>query len=164
MSSSAYCNLEKSLFWDSLLDNVNPSGKHQSSGEFLIDHISASALTEFVSILHKEVVNTTSFPLRQISMDEEARTYVHAHGMASLVDKIYERVLRRFHDAEVSITVYKDPEIDDNYLQVRVRLKDYPADFIRTLEAIQCELEPGYSDIENEGYLLLTTDFSRPKV
>lgn len=68
---------------------------------------------------------------------------------------------RRF--AQISLELYIDPEIDDQYLTIYVRKHQYEDDFMEKIEAIMNEhLNPHLKGGEN-GWILLTTDFDLPK-
>ena len=63
--------------------------------------------------------------------------------------------------AEISLELYSDPEIDDEYLTIYVRQNSYDSDIIKKIDAI-CEEYTKVMDID-QGYLLVTTDFQPPK-
>jgi hypothetical protein len=62
---------------------------------------------------------------------------------------------------ELSLELYKDPEIDDVYLTLYVRLEKYETDILDRIQAIGDQVNPRLE--EATGYLLLATDFSRPR-
>ena len=62
-------------------------------------------------------------------------------------------------DVELSLELYKDPEIDDRYLTMYVRKETYESDMLDQLEAIRDRFN-GVKWREIPGYFLLTTDFS----
>lgn len=64
--------------------------------------------------------------------------------------------------AQISLELYKDPEIDDQYLTVYVRQNEYETDIIKEIDAICEEYAPAMTD--EQGYLLVTTDFHPPLV
>ena len=64
-------------------------------------------------------------------------------------------------DAELSLELYKDPEIDDRYLTLYVRQEKYEANILDRLEAVSDRFNAKLAEIS--GYFLLTTDFSRPR-
>ncbi|MGB8219887.1 MAG: hypothetical protein WCE46_05830 [Methanoregula sp.] len=65
------------------------------------------------------------------------------------------------HSAEISLELYSDPEIDDEYLTIYVRQNPYEPNIIKKIDAI-CEEYMNVLDID-QGYLLVTTDFQRPR-
>ncbi len=62
--------------------------------------------------------------------------------------------------AQLSLEVYQDPEIDDQYLTIYVRQKEYEPDIIDKIDTI-CEEYESALDGE-QGYILVTTDFHPP--
>ena len=63
--------------------------------------------------------------------------------------------------AELSLVVYKDPEIDDRYLTMYVRTDPLQADLMDRIEELNREFHEGWNP--DWGYLLLTTDFRKPQ-
>jgi hypothetical protein len=62
--------------------------------------------------------------------------------------------------AQISLELYHDPEIDDQYLTVYVRQNEYEPDIIQKINAICKEYAPALTG--DEGYILVTTDFHPP--
>jgi hypothetical protein len=62
---------------------------------------------------------------------------------------------------QLSLELYRDPEIDDQYLTLYVRQKKYEKNIMDIIEEIQSI----YIDklVDKIGYFLLTTDFQFPK-
>lgn len=62
---------------------------------------------------------------------------------------------------ELSLEVYHDPEIEDEYLTLYVRQKDYERDILEKIKAILS----GYGErlADKSGWFLVTTDFQPPK-
>ena len=61
------------------------------------------------------------------------------------------------NSAQVFLDLYRDPEIDDEYLRVRVRLSHYGEDFLRRLRSISDARDEDLSRIS--GYVSVTTDY-----
>jgi hypothetical protein len=64
-------------------------------------------------------------------------------------------------EPELSLELYKDPEIDDRYLTLYVRKEKYEPDILDRLQTVSDRFNPRLEDIS--GYFLLATDFSRPR-
>jgi hypothetical protein len=62
---------------------------------------------------------------------------------------------------ELSLELYKDPEIEDRYLTLYVRKEKYEPDILDHLEAISDRFNANLAEIP--GYFLLATDFSLPR-
>ncbi|MCI0665687.1 MAG: hypothetical protein L0220_31920 [Acidobacteria bacterium] len=63
--------------------------------------------------------------------------------------------------AELSLELYRDPEIYDPHLVLYIRQEKYDSDIMEAIERIHDGYEEYMFDIE--GWLLVTTDFDRPK-
>ncbi len=63
---------------------------------------------------------------------------------------------------ELSLELYGDPEIDDRYLTLYARQERYDADLREQVEALRIKTNPQLERVS--GYLLLRTDFRRPRV
>jgi hypothetical protein len=64
-------------------------------------------------------------------------------------------------NSRISLELYSDPEIDDEYLTIYVRQTEYEQDIMKKIDAI-CEDYTKVMDID-QGYLLVTTDFQPPR-
>jgi hypothetical protein len=62
---------------------------------------------------------------------------------------------------ELTLELYKDPEVDDRYLTMYVRKEQYEADIWDHLQSISERFNNQLEEVP--GYFLLTTDFSRPR-
>jgi hypothetical protein len=64
------------------------------------------------------------------------------------------------HSAELALDLYQDPEIDDEYLTLYVRLAEYKPDLLDRIESVSKQFVHAHNGMEDE--ILLTTDFRRP--
>lgn len=87
------------------------------------------------------------------------REYMCGHSdMVSGVDIVTSLIRSHFgEDARLLLDVYNDPEIDDQYLQLRVRAIDYNSEFMNLIDVVDALAEPGLR--RRTGQILLTTDF-----
>lgn len=94
---------------------------------------------------------------------DQVRDYLtQDQAFQELVLVICKRAREEFGpDTELSLELYRDPEIDDEYLTLYVRQPSYNADILDRIERVgQKFAEP----LEKaSGYLLLTTDFRPPR-
>ena len=85
--------------------------------------------------------------------------YLAGHSaLQSLLPRICERVRAEFgDDAELSLELYRDPEIEDRYLTLYVRQDRYDANIVERLD----QLGEQFADVLERctGDVLLTTDF-----
>jgi hypothetical protein len=64
-------------------------------------------------------------------------------------------------DTQLSLELYRDPEIDDEYLTLYVRQENYDEHILEMLESVSAEYEEKLT--ESSGWLLVTTDFRPPR-
>jgi hypothetical protein len=97
------------------------------------------------------------------SQPAEARDYLLRHpDMVDLLSFVSKRTSERFGtSAQLSLEVYRDPEIRDEYLCLYVRQENYDEHIMDIIENIRAEYEEEIS--EKSGWLLVTTDFRPPK-
>lgn len=99
-----------------------------------------------------------------ISNAADVGRYLSEHmELRSVVPQVCQRVRDEFgQDAELSLELYRDPEIADQYLTLEVRQERYDSNIIDRLDQISGEfadeLEPC------SGQILLTTDFGPPRM
>ena len=99
----------------------------------------------------------------RVPKPEEVQRYFSEYpGFQETVRPLCEAVRREFGpEAELSLELYGDPEIDDHHLTLYVRENNYPAGFMarvdRAIEPFQEEL------CRQSGWLLVTTDFRAPR-
>ncbi len=94
-----------------------------------------------------------------LANETEIAAYLTAHpDLAKIVPSVGARLREEFgKDAQLTLRLYRDPEIDDRYLSLNVRLVGYDD---RTMERIDRVSEPFDEQLCNaSGYLLVTTDF-----
>jgi hypothetical protein len=92
----------------------------------------------------------------------EVRGYLLRYPeMVSLTFGVANAVLDRFAGtAELSLEVYRDPEIGDEYLTLFVRQRKYDEDIIEKIDQLSAEYQVAFH--RTAGWLLLTTDFRDP--
>jgi hypothetical protein len=94
---------------------------------------------------------------------QEVEDYLAVHPqLALMLPSIGAEVRQTLGpDVELSLELYKDPEIDDRYLTMYVRKEKYESDILDRLEGIRDRFNAKLAEIP--GYFLLTTDFSLPR-
>jgi len=81
-----------------------------------------------------------------------------------LIEVFREAVYAALHhmpEAQLIVRVYHDPEIEDRYLAIYARFKDYTESVLKRIEAAESEYIDLLSD--KEGWIQLTTDFREPE-
>jgi hypothetical protein len=64
---------------------------------------------------------------------------------------------KHFPESSIVLDVYVDPEIDDSYIVLYIRLSRYDDTFIERLAAAESEILPLL--VNKKGWIQLTTDF-----
>ena len=98
-----------------------------------------------------------------IPHQEEILRYLDEYApLGKPLVRICAKLVQEFGtDVELSLELYKDPEIDNRYLSLYVRLEKYDTDI---LQRIDTATKPFDKQLEKApGYLLVTTDFRRPR-
>ena len=85
--------------------------------------------------------------------------YVADHGtLRSLLNRICEQARIEFgHGTELTLELYRDPEIDDRYLTLLVRQPQYDANIVERLDQLAAQFADELDRCT--GDLLVTTDF-----
>ncbi len=93
----------------------------------------------------------------------DVRNYlIHYPDMIDLLCFVCEVVSEHFVlDTELSLEVYHDPEIEDEYLTLYVRKQRYDKNIMKEIKEIRSMYENIL--IDKTGWLLLTTDFQSPR-
>ena len=93
---------------------------------------------------------------------DEVRDYLSRYqDMFDLLLSVCKKTLERFRtNTELSLEVYHDPEIEDEYLTLYVRQEDYDEHILDVIEDICAQYETERAN--SSGWLLVTTDFSPP--
>ena len=94
----------------------------------------------------------------------EVGRYLSEHaGLSTVLPQICQRVREKFGpDAELSLELYRDPEIDDRYLTLEVRQDQYESDIMDKLDTLSEEFANELPQCS--GHILVTTDFSPPRL
>jgi len=89
----------------------------------------------------------------------DVRDYVLRHeDMVDLVASACQIASTRFgKTSRLYLEVYHDPEIEDEYLTLYIRQKEYDATFLDQIGAVRAEYEENLAG--KSGWFLVTTDF-----
>ena len=97
----------------------------------------------------------------QLSSESRIREYLLRFAdTAEVVSHAVEAAQRRFPEALLVLDVYRDPEIDDEYLALYVRLSHYDDSVMERITAAESEYLEMLAD--KSGWIQLTTDFRTP--
>jgi hypothetical protein len=144
--------MEQRVLEKDLLHNDSPSVAPRD-GRHLQSHAEASSQIEKVLdwLQHNQVT---------VSQPAEVLNYLTRHlDMTELILPVCKMARTRFENrAEFYLEVYRDPEIDDEYLALYVRQKVYDDDVLKMIREIS--RESLYRGLEGKkGWFTITTDF-----
>ena len=98
-----------------------------------------------------------------LAVPDEVRAYLDRfEGLANLVPEVCAALRAEFGgEAELSLELYTDPEIEDRYLTLYVRQAVYDRDIMERIDRACSAVEDRLSAAS--GRLLVTTDFRPPR-
>ena len=101
----------------------------------------------------------------QIAVPQPAdvRDYLARYpDMIAIIPSVCKTARQKFHDrAKLYLEVYHDPEIDDEYLALYVRQKNYQDNLLDIIEEIS-KTSLYEQLVDRTGWLTVTTDFRQP--
>jgi hypothetical protein len=91
--------------------------------------------------------------------NEKARSYLQKHSdTIDVTARVCIAARQEFgQDASLTLSVYIDPEVDDRYLRIGVRLPRFGTEILDRFEAVTAPFDEELCDIS--GDLYVTTDF-----
>lgn len=98
-----------------------------------------------------------------IPKPREVKMYLSEHPeLGRILPEICTKVRQSLGPrAELSLEMYRDPEIDDQYLNLYVRQERYGSKLLDRINMVSSLFDNRLEEIS--GYLLITTDFRRPR-
>ena len=130
-----------------------------------------SRFTEFLGVSPR-VVNSVVITIdrlmkrlgRRVRLENphSIREYLlHFTELLDVIPKAVDAAKKHFPEAQLAMDVYQDPEIDDCYLVLYIRLKHYDDSVIERLEKAEAEFLNQL--VHKRGWSQLTTDFREPE-
>ena len=110
-----------------------------------------------VAEIHALLRELQEFGVRVQGEDEVLEYLYEFPDLLDVIPKALTATRKQFPNAQFSLQVYQDPEIDDKYLALYVRLKRYDDFIIERIEAAEAEFIGLLAN--KKGWLQLTTDF-----
>jgi len=108
----------------------------------------------------KMVVELSELGIHVPNLKEVCQYFERHPRLIELTKKLAILAYEKLSDAVLSLEIYKDPEIYDEFPVIYVRSKNYNEKIIEEIEKVRKEF---YSYLENEeDWPLLTTDFRNP--
>ncbi len=112
-------------------------------------------INELIEILAQD-------PQVRVKNPNEIKKYLMKFSdVVDIVPKVIDVVKKHFPEAQLVFTLYKDPEINDRYLVVYLRMKKYDEDLIDRINKAEAEFWDYL--IDKKGEIFLTTDFQKPE-
>jgi hypothetical protein len=96
----------------------------------------------------------------EIDINEPQRIRHYLSCFRELIDLIPIAVniaKKHFPESSIVLSAYEDPEINDSYIILYIRLNEYDDSFIDKLAIAESELLPLLTD--KEGWIQMSTDF-----
>lgn len=126
-------------------------------------HESSQQPTE--SIETESIIIKLLWDLRQqgVLLTHPEEIYDYLLRFPDLIGVIYEVVLMActyLQDAQLSLEVYRDPEIDDEHLVLYARWRVYDERTMDQIRSVRDRYRPLLAG--KSGWLILTTDFQQP--
>jgi hypothetical protein len=111
----------------------------------------------------EKVLNLILYQNILIPRPDSLRNYLLQHlDMLNVLPLICKIAVDRVDSSsQLSLEVYQDPEIQDEYLTLYVRRPQYDESISRLIDEISAECQEYLS--ESEGWLIVTTDFRPPQ-
>lgn len=112
-----------------------------------------------VSVVEPDLLQRLGVAVQQ---EDEVSQYLRTYpDIAEVVPEAVDAVRRHIRNAYLLLGVYSDPEIDDRYLVLYVRVPVYDETFMTRIEEAEAEFIERLSN--SRGWLQLTTDFQPPE-
>jgi hypothetical protein len=94
----------------------------------------------------------------------DVRAYLGSHpDLAKLAPAICAEARKEFgREAELTLTLYRDPEIKNRHLTLTVRLPSYDHSILERMDRVTQPFDDNLS--RASGFLLVTTDLCSPRV
>ena len=94
-----------------------------------------------------------------VEVSDEVRSYLERHSdMYGLARELCKAVRQEFgHVASLTLHVYRDPEIDDEYISLNVRMPAYSTETVSRMRTVADGFDVELS--QASGSILITTDF-----
>ncbi len=81
--------------------------------------------------------------------------------LIGVIPQAVQAVKKHLPEAQLILKVYRDPEVEDRYLVLYVRLPRYDEKVLERIEAAETEFIDRLADVK--GWLQVTTDFGEPE-
>jgi hypothetical protein len=82
--------------------------------------------------------------------------------IVDMIIPICKQVKGKFkYPSQISLELYRDPEIVDEYITIYVRQRNYDESVMNRIEEIEAKYEKEL--IDKKGWIIITTDFQQPR-
>ena len=112
--------------------------------------------------VNKLIERLAQDPRVRVKNTDEVKKYLMKFSdIVDLVPKVVNVAKKHFPEAQLVLDLYLDPEIDDQYLVLYVRLNEYKEDFVERADRAEAEFLNDF--VDKRGEIFLTTDFKKPE-
>jgi len=137
-----------------VLDSAWTTYPAAEGSSFFSESMGSSLILDIYRVIKSLLLMGIDIP----QIDDVVEYLLEFPDMILTTERIARRVCRElYNSAQLSLEVYRDPEIEDRYLVLYARFPKYDESTIEKIEAVENE----YIDllVGKRGWLLLTTDF-----
>lgn len=128
-------------------------------------NVPANGVVELKSLTSANIIGVLSSLPSDISILDPATVCDYLSDYPDMIDLlpfVCKAAMERVGSGmQLSLEVYRDPEIDDEHLSLYIRSEDYDE---QVLNAIR-DIEVAYADklVGKSGWIIITTDFGNPR-
>ncbi|RMH32665.1 MAG: hypothetical protein D6687_09465 [Acidobacteria bacterium] len=127
--------------------------------------LSLSYFLEVSTSVFREVESVTGWLIEeQVRLHDarQIRDYIAEFpDLIGVIPQAVQAVKKHLPEAQLILKVYRDPEVEDRYLVLYVRLPRYDEKVLERIEAAETEFIDRLADVK--GWLQVTTDFGEPE-
>jgi len=127
--------------------------------------LSLSYFLEVSTSVFREVEAVTGWLIEeQVRLHDarQIRDYIAEFpDLIGVIPQAVQAVKKHLPEAQLILKVYRDPEVEDRYLVLYVRLPRYDEKVLERIEAAETEFIDRLADVK--GWLQVTTDFGEPE-
>ncbi len=155
IESKSFAYLENKNFTE-VVKNIMEQLRAKSKSDKYSVQKGNSSIVSAVENFIEEWINYVHFINYQ-----EIKEYLAKH--IELIDKLPIAIAiakKHFPDSQIALEYYQDPEIDDKYIAIYIRLKDYDETFIDRLLKASDEVIKTLG-IDSSRHILLDTDYEQ---
>ena len=148
--------------WENYLI-MNPKGSETIMTESLAQELETPQNKADVNIQIEQVLSQVKqLEILIPDIDDVQNYLIHYPDIIDLIMPICMLVKEKFkHPTQVSLEVYHDPEIIDEYISIEIRQSKYDESVRRRIDEIRTEYDENL--IDKNGWIFVGTDYRQPR-